>query len=157
MPRNTPTQRHTQLTKQTNSNYSKFYCKNQLWRIHVNKTFSTKTYIRTRYKTSRKKNPPIYGTRHIEALDRILDQRQSKKPQNTKGAGRMYTKHPRQIVSLVRRSDRTTSKRSRDTTEANSSTYPRAPRKRRLSGGQEGTREGPPPPDQRHQVKAVRD
>ena len=41
----------------------------------------------------------------------------------------MYTKCPRQIISLVRRSDRTTSKRSRDTTEAKSSTYPRAPRK----------------------------
>ena len=68
--------------------------------------------------TSRRKTP-IHETHHIEITNRKPKPMTIKEALNTKDAGRMYKENTRHTISLVRRSDRRTSKCSRDTTEAN--------------------------------------
>ena len=69
---NTPTTRNTRT-----QNYNKFYWKNLLWRIHENHAFSTKTYIRTCYKTHRKRDKSrLRRKKHININTVIWDYKQ---------------------------------------------------------------------------------
>ena len=67
--------------------------------------------------TSRRKTP-IHETHHIGITNRKPKPMTIKEAPNTKDEGRMYKENTRHTISLVRRSDRRTSKCSRDTTEA---------------------------------------